>query len=52
MVASLTLGTPHNGTPAADKIGTRKLVKETINRIGRLSGGKDVDIDLGFLNGD
>ena len=43
-----TLGTPHNGTPAADKIGTRKLVKETINRIGRLSGGKDVDIDLGF----
>ena len=43
---------PHNGTPAADKIGTRKLVKETINRIGRLSGGKDVDIDLGFLNGD
>ena len=36
----------------ADKIGTRKLVKETINRIGRLSGGKDVDIDLGFLNGD
>lgn len=49
MVASITtLGTPHNGTPAADKIGTRKLVKETINRIGRLSGGKDVDIDLGF----
>ena len=36
MVASITtLGTPHNGTPAADKI-------------GRLSGGKDVDIDLGF----
>ena len=29
----------------------RKLVKETINRIGRLSGGKDVNIDLGFLNG-
>ena len=34
-----------------DKIGTRKLVKETINRIGRLSGGKDVDIDLGFSMG-
>ncbi|MEB7391625.1 YSIRK-targeted triacylglycerol lipase [Staphylococcus epidermidis] len=44
MVASITT----LGTPAADKIGTRKLVKETINRIGRLSGGKDVDIDLGF----
>ena len=49
MVASITtLGTPHNGTPAADKIGTRKIVKDVMNRIGRLSGGKDVDVDLGF----
>ena len=31
MVASITtLGTPHNGTPAADKIGTRKLVKKRL----------------------
>ena len=49
MVASITtLGTPHNGTLQIKL--ARKLVKETINR--RLSGGKDVDIDLGFLNGD
>ena len=28
MISSITtLGTPHNGTPAADKLGTRKFVK-------------------------
>ena len=41
MISSITtLGTPHNGTPAADKLGTRKFVKNTINRIGRIGGSK------------
>ena len=37
MVSTITtLGTPHNGTPAADKLGSTKFIKDTINRIGKL----------------
>ncbi|MFW3612769.1 YSIRK-targeted triacylglycerol lipase [Staphylococcus caprae] len=49
MISSITtLGTPHNGTPAADKLGTRKFVKNTINRIGRIGGSKALNLNLGF----
>ncbi|MFW3591173.1 YSIRK-targeted triacylglycerol lipase [Staphylococcus caprae] len=49
MISSITtLGTPHNGTPAADKLGTRKFVKNTINRIGRMGGSKALNLNLGF----
>ncbi|MDI9231823.1 hypothetical protein QMY26_10300 [Staphylococcus caprae] len=49
MISSITtLGTPHNCTPAADKLGTRKFVKNTINRIGRMGGSKALNLNLGF----
>ncbi|WP_136627470.1 YSIRK domain-containing triacylglycerol lipase GehD [Staphylococcus epidermidis] len=43
-----TLGTPHNGTPAADKLGSTKFIKDTINRIGKIGGTKALDLELGF----
>ncbi|MEJ7474758.1 lipase, partial [Staphylococcus saprophyticus] len=49
MISSITtLATPHNGTPAADKLGNTDFVKGVFNRIGRLSGNKYSHIDLGF----
>ena len=52
MVSTITtLGTPHNGTPAADKLGSTKFIKDTINRIGKIGGTKALDLELGFLNG-
>lgn len=49
MISTITtVGTPHNGTPAADKLGTRKIVKDAMNRIGRLSGSRLLDLNLGF----
>lgn len=49
MISTITtVGTPHNGTPAADKLGTRKIVKDVMNRIGRLSGSRLLDLNLGF----
>lgn len=47
-ISDLFTGGKDNMVASITTLGTRKLVKETINRIGRLSGGKDVDIDLGF----
>ncbi|MCO6211108.1 YSIRK domain-containing triacylglycerol lipase GehD [Staphylococcus epidermidis] len=49
MVSTITtLGTPHNGTPAADKLGSTKFIKDTINRIGKIGGTKALDLELGF----
>ncbi|PTG36014.1 lipase [Staphylococcus capitis] len=49
MISTITtVGTPHNGTPAADKLGTRKIVKDAMNRIGRLSGSRLLDLNSGF----
>ena len=47
MISTITtVGTPHNGTPAADKLGTRKIVKDAMNRIGQVV--VDCDLNLGF----
>nr|WP_275128771.1 triacylglycerol lipase [Staphylococcus saccharolyticus] len=42
----ITLGTPHNGTSAADKLGSTKFIKDTINRIGQV-GGSALGLELG-----
>lgn len=47
----ITLGTPHNGTSAADKLGSTKFIKDTINRIGQV-GGSALGLELGPLSGD
>lgn len=49
VVLIIIFGILYNGIFVVDKIGICKFVKEMINCIGRLSGGKDVDIDLGFF---
>lgn len=49
MIASITtLGTPHNGSAAADRIGNEKAFKDIIYALGRMGGGKLANIDFGF----
>lgn len=49
MIASITtLGTPHNGSAAADRIGNEKAFKDIVYALGRMGGGKLANIDFGF----
>ncbi|MHD0398645.1 YSIRK-targeted triacylglycerol lipase [Staphylococcus simulans] len=49
MISSITtLGTPHNGSAAADRIGNEKAFKEIVYALGRMGGGKLANIDFGF----
>ncbi|WP_436862654.1 YSIRK-targeted triacylglycerol lipase [Staphylococcus caeli] len=49
MIASITtLATPHNGSPASDNLGNREFAKKILNDIGKLSGSRFSNIDLGF----
>lgn len=49
MIASITtLGTPHNGSAAADRIGNQKAFKDIVYALGRMGGGKLGNVDFGF----
>lgn len=49
MISSITtLGTPHNGSAAADRIGNEKAFKDIVYALGRMGGGKLANIDFGF----
>lgn len=49
MISSITtLATPHNGSPASDNLGNREFAKKILNDIGKLSGSRFSNIDLGF----
>lgn len=49
MVASITtLGTPHNGSQAADKFGNTETVRKIMYALNRIAGNKYSNIDLGL----
>ncbi|SHD50413.1 lipase precursor [Staphylococcus argenteus] len=49
MVASITtLGTPHNGSQAADKFGNTETVRRIMYALNRIAGNKYSNIDLGL----
>ncbi|PHK49604.1 YSIRK-targeted triacylglycerol lipase [Staphylococcus edaphicus] len=49
MISSITtLGTPHKGSQASDKLANRDLAKKLMNDVGKLGGNKASDVDLGF----
>lgn len=49
MISSITtLGTPHNGSAAADRVGNQQAFKDIVYALGRMGGGKLANIDFGF----
>ncbi len=49
MIASITtLGTPHNGSQAADKIGNKDIVRNIMYALNRLAGNKNSTVDFGL----
>ena len=49
MVSSITtLGTPHNGTHAADELGNEALVRQVVFDLGKRLGNKNSRVDFGL----
>lgn len=49
MVSSITtLGTPHNGTHAADELGNEALVRQVVFDLGKRLGNKNSRLDFGL----
>ncbi|NWK84191.1 YSIRK-type signal peptide-containing protein [Staphylococcus sp. GSSP0090] len=49
MISSITtLGTPHKGSQASDKLANRDFAKKLMNDVGKLGGNKASNVDLGF----
>lgn len=49
MISSITtLVTPHNGSAASDNLGNRDFAKKILNDIGKVSGNRFSNLDLGF----
>ncbi|MCI2840293.1 YSIRK-targeted triacylglycerol lipase [Staphylococcus hominis] len=49
MVSSITtLGTPHNGTHAADELGNEALIRQVVFDLGKRLGNKNSRVDFGL----
>ncbi|PXA54782.1 lipase-like domain-containing protein, partial [Staphylococcus pseudintermedius] len=51
MVSSITiLGTPHNGSHAADQVANKELVRHIMYALSRVASSEYSDFDLGLMH--